>query len=95
MKTLWFFEEVNLFSMLCPHKFKAYKQDHDFNTYKKQDYIYFEEDNASKVYLIEEGRVKLGYYTEEGEEIVKAILTKGELFGEKAILGEEKRDEFA
>jgi CRP-like cAMP-binding protein len=47
------------------------------------------------VYLIEEGRVKLGYYTEEGEEIVKAILTKGELFGEKAILGEEKRDEFA
>ena len=45
MKTLWFFEEVNLFSMLCPHKFKAYKQDHDFNTYKKQDYIYFEEDN--------------------------------------------------
>lgn len=47
MKTLWFFEEVNLFSMLCPHKFKAYKQDHDFNTYKKQDYIYFEEDNAS------------------------------------------------
>lgn len=53
MKTLWFFEDVNLFSMLCPHKFKAYKQDHDFNTYNKQDYIYFEEDNASKVYLIE------------------------------------------
>ena len=47
------------------------------------------------MYLIENGKVKLGYYTEEGEEIVNAILTKGELFGEKAILGEEKRNEFA
>ena len=37
----------------------------------------------------------MGYYTEDGIEIVKAILCKGELFGEKAILGEEKRNEFA
>lgn len=95
MKSLWFFEDVNLFSMLCPHKFKAYKAKHSFNTYKKQDYIYFEQDSASKVYLIEDGRVKLGYYTADGDEIVKAILTKGELFGEQAILGEEKREEFA
>lgn len=95
MKSIWFFEDVNLFSMLCPHKFKAYKQDHDFNQYGKQDYIYFKDDNARKVYLIESGKVKLGYYTAEGEEVVKAILSKGELFGEKAILGEDKRDEFA
>ena len=39
--------------------------------------------------------VKIGFYTEEGDEVVKTILTKGDLFGEKAILGEEKRDEFA
>ncbi|MEP2935011.1 MAG: Crp/Fnr family transcriptional regulator [Gilvibacter sp.] len=95
MNSIWFFEDVNLFSMLCPHKFKAYKAEHDFNQYRKQDYIYFEEDNARKVYLIESGKVKLGYYTEEGEEVIKAILSKGELFGEKAILGDDKRDEFA
>ena len=29
------------------------------------------------------------------EEVIKAILSKGELFGEKAILGDEIRDEFA
>ncbi len=57
--------------------------------------IYFEEDAANKVYLIEKGKVKIGYYNEDGTEVVKAILRKGELFGEKAILGEEKRDEFA
>jgi CRP-like cAMP-binding protein len=57
--------------------------------------VYFEEDSASKIYLIETGKIKLGYYTEDGKEVEKAILTKGELFGEKAILGEEKRNEFA
>ena len=95
MKTIWFFEDVNLFSILCPHKFKEYKECHEFNKYKKRDYIYFEQDRSNKVYLIEKGKVKIGHYNQEGEEIVKAILTKGELFGEKAILGEVHRDEFA
>ena len=62
---------------------------------KKKDYIYFEEDAANKVYLIEKGKVKIGYYSEEGDEIVKAILTRGEIFGETAILGESIREEFA
>ena len=95
MSALWFFEEVNLFNILCPHKYSGYKGNHDFNLYKKSDYIYFEEDAATKIYLIDSGKVKIGYYTEEGEEVIKAILTKGELFGEKAILGIDKRNEFA
>lgn len=95
MKSFWFFEDVNLFNLLCPHKFKEYKACHTFDQYKKEDYIYFENDASNKVYLIESGKVKIGYYTETGSEVVKAILTKGELFGEKAILGERTREEFA
>lgn len=95
MNSIWIFENVNLFNLLCPHKFKKYKACHTFDAYKKSDYIYFEDDTANKVYLIEKGKVKIGYYNEDGTEVVKAILSKGELFGEKAILGEEKRDEFA
>jgi CRP-like cAMP-binding protein len=89
------FEDVNLLTMLCPHKFNAFKKVHSFNAYRKSDYIYFEEDSANKVYLIERGKVKIGYYNEDGSEVVKAILRKGELFGETAILGDEKREEFA
>ncbi|WP_159023026.1 Crp/Fnr family transcriptional regulator [Formosa sp. L2A11] len=95
MSAVWFFEDVNLFQMLCPHKVKTYKKEHAFLGYKKKDYIYFEEDSSNKIFLIEKGKVKIGYYNEDGEEVVKAILSKGELFGEKAILGEGKRDEFA
>jgi CRP/FNR family cyclic AMP-dependent transcriptional regulator len=95
MSNLWFFENVNLFNILCPHKFKEYKKCHTFDLYKKSDYIYFEEDAANKVFIIEAGKIKLGYYNEDGTEVVKSILKKGELFGEKAILGEEIRNEFA
>lgn len=95
MKSLWYFEDVNLFDILCPHKFKAFKKDHNFDAYRKQDYIYFENDYSNKVFLIEKGKVKIGYYNNGGDEIVKAILSKGEIFGEKAILGEPKRNEFA
>jgi CRP/FNR family cyclic AMP-dependent transcriptional regulator len=95
MSNLWFFENVNLFNILCPHKFKEYKKCHTFDLYKKSDYIYFEEDAANKIFIIEAGKIKLGYYNEDGTEVVKSILTKGELFGEKAILGEEIRNEFA
>lgn len=95
MNSIWIFEDVNLFNLLCPHKFKEYKTCHSFDAYKKSDYIYFESDAANKVYLIENGKVKIGYYNEDGLEIIKAILSRGELFGEKAILGEETRDEFA
>jgi CRP-like cAMP-binding protein len=95
MNSIWVFENVNLFNLLCPHKFKKFKTCHTFDAYNKSDYIYFEEDAANKVFLIENGKVKIGYYNEDGTEVVKAILNKGELFGEKAILGEERRDEFA
>lgn len=95
MKPIWYLEDLNLFQVLCPHKFKRFKADHSFDQYRKKDYIYFEADHANKIYLIEKGKVKIGYYTEAGEEVIKAILTKGEIFGEQAILGEETREEFA
>lgn len=95
MNAVWFFDDVNLFTILCPHRFKDYKKSHEFNFYKKNDYIYFEEDSADKIYLINYGKVKIGYVTDDGDEVIMAILSKGEIFGEKAILGEEKRNEFA
>lgn len=97
MSEIWYFESKNLFNILCPHKIKDPKasKGHHMNTYNKGDLIYFPEDNSEKIYLIASGKVKIGYDTESGDEVIKAILTKGELFGEMAIFGEEKRSEYA
>ena len=58
MSSAWYLESANLFNILCPHKFKAYKENHEFNMYNKTDYIYFEGDAANKVLLITDGNVK-------------------------------------
>jgi CRP/FNR family transcriptional regulator, cyclic AMP receptor protein len=91
----WYVEEVNLFKLLCPHRFAEFRQGHAFSAYGKGDFIYLPQEQAARVYLIAEGKVKIGYYTPGGEEVVKAILGKGELFGEMAMLGQQARDEFA
>ncbi len=91
----WFIENVNLFGKLCPHKFKEYASCHSFLDFKKNEYVYFSEDTANKLYLIKSGKIKIGYYTAEGDEVVKSVLSKGQVFGEKALLGQTTRSEFA
>ncbi|MBU2951554.1 Crp/Fnr family transcriptional regulator [Tamlana agarivorans] len=95
MKNIWYLDDVNVFKILCPHKFKSYKDCHNFDHYNLKEYVYSEQDHSSKMFLIVKGKVRIGYYSAEGHEVVKAVLTKGDVFGEKAILGEELRNEFA
>ncbi len=92
---LWYFESVNLYRILCPHKVKTMGAEHEFITYDKDRFIYMEEDSATHVYMIVSGRVKIGHYLENGDEVISAILSKGEVFGELAMAGEEKRRDFA
>lgn len=95
MAAIWNLEDAEMFNLLCPHKFAKYKDAHEFKDYKKGDHIYFMNDDADKVFLVAQGKVKIAYINQEGEEVVKNILLRGDLFGEGALLGEEKRNEFA
>lgn len=81
--------------MLCPHKVKGMGEKHIFRNYKRDEFIYFPDEAADHIYMIVEGRVKIGHYLDNGKEVVKAILTHGELFGELALAGEEIRSDFA
>lgn len=92
---LWYFESVNLYKMLCPHKVKKMAENHEFVTYKRQQFIYMPDDSATHIYMVVDGKVKIGHYLEGGEEVLSAILTTGEIFGELAMAGEEKRKDFA
>lgn len=92
---LWYFESVNLFNILCPHKVKKMGDKHQFIYYRRDSFIYFPEDKADHIYMIAEGRVKIGHYLEDGKEVISAILTTGEIFGELALAGEDTRRDFA
>lgn len=92
---LWYFESVNLFNILCPHKVKAMGGKHEFLNFKRDDFVYFPNDKADSIYMIAQGRVKIGHYLDDGKEVISSILTTGEIFGELALAGEESRTHFA
>ncbi|GAB4246176.1 MAG: Crp/Fnr family transcriptional regulator [Ekhidna sp.] len=94
-RNLWFFEDTDLFEVLCPKKTPQLEDRHQPGVYKKDEMIYFQDQSSEKIYMVSNGRVKIGTYAPDGKEIVKAILTRGEVFGELALAGEDKRQDFA
>ncbi len=94
-KGIWYFEKVDLYEMLCPHKVKNLAEKHQFHHYQKGDMIYFEDQLSTHIYLIANGRVRIGGFTDDGREITKAILLPGEIFGEMALMGEQIRTDYA
>jgi len=68
---------------------------HTFNYFKKDQFIYFPDEPAQYIYMVADGRVRIGRYLDDGKEIVTAILGMGVIFGELALAGEEKRTDFA
>ena len=93
---IWFFEEVSLFEHFCPvngAEERYGKQPK--RQYKKGEFIYFTDDTSDKVFFINSGAVKIGTYTEDGNEVIKAVLHNGEIFGELSVFGEETRGDYA
>ncbi len=91
---IWFLENINLHNIFCSKKMKT-SGVYNKNSYNKGEFIYFPNEPSETIYFIHQGKVKIGSYSNDGKEIIKAILTKGELFGEQALIGEEKRSDFA
>lgn len=94
MNSFWLLDKVDLYKILCPTKLKKFERDH-YKWFKKGDYIYFQNELAEKIFLVSKGKVKIVHYNENGDEVLRAILHKGEIFGEMALLGEKQREEFA
>ncbi len=92
---LWYLERINLFKDLPAEELEEVDRMASMRTMEKGKYIYFPEDPSNVVFLLKEGRVKIGTYSENGKEIIKAILEPGEVFGELSITGQGKRKDFA
>jgi len=95
-QSLWYLENIDVMGIFCPNKMgNAMDSAHTVKKFKKGEYIYLPEESADKIYIIADGRVKIGTYSDAGKEITKSIISKGELFGELAIAGQDKRSDFA
>lgn len=64
-------------------------------TLARGSYLFMPQEQADKIYFIEEGRIKLGTYGLGGKEITKSIYRKGDIVGEMALLGKKQHHNFA
>lgn len=94
LASLWYLESTDLYKLLCPHKVKDMASLHEFVIFKKGQPVYLPGALSTHIYLIAEGRVKIGHYDDDKEEVITAILTKGEIFGELGLAGEAVRRDF-
>ncbi len=96
-QSLWYLENIDVNGIFCPQKLGRGDMDnHPHRQYAKGEYIYLQEYEADKIFFLTEGRVKIGTTdAASGKEITKAILGKGEVFGELAAMGEGKRRDYA
>lgn len=97
MQALWHLENIDVTHLLCPTKLDddVRMSAHLHKMYRKGEPVYIPNDLADRIFFIEMGRVKISAMNEEGKEITKAILGRGEVFGELTLLGEERRHDFA
>lgn len=92
---LWYLENIDFFKDLSKDQVKVLMNKTTLQDCKKGEFIYFQEDIADKVYFVKKGKVKIGTLSEDGKEIIKAILQNGEVFGEQVLLGDDKHTDFA
>lgn len=92
---LWYLENVDVTTIFCPVKLQQVSNSHVVHNFKKGAFIFLPNDSAERIYFLMSGRIKIGTFDNSGKEIIKAILSKGEVFGELALTGQDERRNFA
>jgi CRP/FNR family cyclic AMP-dependent transcriptional regulator len=85
----------NLWSHLSDDEYEELQVVHNFIEAKKGEYVYFEAFHHNKLYFIKEGHVRIGYIDESGNEVIKEIIEKGEIFGQITLERNNLQGEFA
>ncbi len=92
---LWYLEQVDLLKGLDGEAMQEVADRTVASTAHKDQIIYFPEQPSNIVFFLKRGRVKIASMGEDGKEVIKAVLYPGEVFGELALAGEEKRRDHA
>lgn len=94
-KAIWYLENIDVGGILCPKKMDEQIDKDHLKTVEKNEYVYLPNQSSDKIFFITKGRIKIGSYADNGKEITKTILGKGEVFGELSMIGETSRRDYA
>ena len=93
--TLLLLRGFDIFEHLTQQEYEELDLVHNYVEAANGDYIYFPHKNRNKLYFAKDGFIKLGYIDEAGNEVIKEIIQKGEVFGQLTLEKNNDQDEFA
>ena len=92
---LWYFENFNFLDSLSMKEKMELSDRAKMLEAKKNQTIYLSSDVSNSIYFLKEGKVKISSFSDDGKELIFAILGPGEIFGELAIAGQTNREQIA
>ncbi|WP_333876355.1 Crp/Fnr family transcriptional regulator [Flavobacterium sp.] len=91
----WYLRDHKLFWTLSMNQIKQLCIITGFKKAKKGDIIYFSSSDVPRVFLLKKGKIKIVSVDENGNETIKDIIEKGDLFGELTLENDKNSNEYA
>ncbi|MFN8326231.1 MAG: Crp/Fnr family transcriptional regulator [Flavobacteriaceae bacterium] len=91
----WYLRDHKLFWTLSMSQIKQLCIIVGFKKAKKGDIIYFSSSDVPRIFLLKKGNIKIVSIDEDGNETIKEILQKGDLFGELSLEQDREVNEYA
>lgn len=92
---LWYVKNVNLFHGMSDDQMRMVEERTVMREIRRKEVLYLPGDAGDRIYLLKRGVVKISTLTDDGKEIILALLRKGEVFGEESVLEDAPRDHMA
>jgi len=92
---LWYLKNVNLFHGMSDEQMRMVEERTVMREIRRKEVLYLPGDAGDRIYLLKRGIVKIAALTDDGKEIILALLRQGEVFGEEAVIEDAPRDHMA
>ena len=92
---IWYLQNFNLIQGMDESSMEMMDQKSKMKKSSKREIIYFPEERSDNIYMLKEGKVKISRVSEDGKKMTLQLIGPGEIFGESAILGQDKRENIA
>ena len=91
----WYLRDHKLFRTLNRSQIKQLCIIMGFKKAKKGEIIYFSSSDVPRIFFLKKGNIKIVSVDEDGDETIKDIIQKGDLFGELTLEKDKNSNEYA